>query len=192
MALKKMVSAALLLFVLAAIAAISWKDVRHRRAVRAAESSSPAAPAMGAGGEGPQETLAPTFSPRGSAHAPPKPAASVDLQARKIVVTYFVTNTRCFSCYKIETLTESAVVNTFGGPLKEGRIEWRVVNTDEPQNAHFLKDYKLVTKSVIVSEVVGGREVRWKNCDKVWDLLDDPKTFETYIVREVKAYLGDA
>lgn len=201
MTTKKMITGLLLLFVAASVAALIIKERSRARAIRA--SGGPAAASAATPAPGPEADktgAAPATAADSAKRAAPAPGIGSARGAqpvspdpskdRKILVTYFITNTRCFSCYKIETLTESAVVNTFAGPLKEGRLEWRVVNTDEPKNAHYLKDYKLYTKSVIVSEVEGGREVRWKNCEKVWDLLDDPKAFETYIVREVNAYLG--
>jgi hypothetical protein len=66
------------------------------------------------------------------------------------------------------------------------------VNLDEPENAHFAKDYSLHTKSVIVSELKGGREIRWKNLEKVWPLLGDQPAFEQYVEKEVRAFLEPA
>jgi hypothetical protein len=201
MAAKKIVTGFLLLFVAATVATLAVKEVRRSRALRAEEAARlQTSPSKAMSDPGPLPSASPSTEGTPSLPAPGGPGSRADhavppptpTQDRKIVVTYFITNSRCYSCYKIETLTESAMVNTFAGPLKEGRVEWRVVNTDEPKNAHYLKDYRLFAKSVIVSDMQGGREIRWKNCEKVWDLLDDPKAFETYIIREVKSYLGDA
>lgn len=203
---KKIAMIVLLLFVAASVAALVWKERNRSRAVREASQNSATNAPSSTRNPGPEN---PAVVPEDHVPAPPATAGSspvasvrqntppatpapVPAKGRKIVVTYFLTTTRCFSCYKIETLSESAVQAAFVGPLREGRLVWRTINTDEPVNTHYLKDYKLFTKSVIVSEVVDGREVRWKNCEKVWDLLDDPKAFESYIVKEVKAYLGDA
>lgn len=216
---KKIAMIVLLLFVAASVAALVWKERNRSRAVREASETRVADTTAPTPREGsglaltPREAKseAPTTRPdvqggaspsgkngqgSGLASTPGEPRSEASTARpdpkRKIVVTYFLTTTRCFSCYKIETFSESAVQTAFVGPLRDGRMEWRTVNTDEPWNEHYLKDYKLFTKSVIVSEVVDGKEVRWKNCDKVWDLLDDQKAFESYIVKEVKAYLGDA
>ena len=82
------------------------------------------------------------------------------------------------------------MVNGFPEPLRNGSLVWKSLNTDDPWNNHFVKDYELFTKSVVVSEVVNGKEVRWKRLDKVWDLLDDQKEFTKYIEDEVRGYLG--
>jgi hypothetical protein len=201
---KKIAMIVLLLFVAASVAALVWKERNRSRAVReasearVADTNAPTPREESGLALTPREakreasTTRPDPQEAASPDAAMKTPAALPAKGRKIVVTYFLTTTRCFSCYKIETLSESAVQNTFVGPLKEGRLEWRTINTDEPKNGHYLKDYKLFTKSVIVSELVDGKEARWKNCDKVWDLLDDPKAFESYLVKEVKAYLGDA
>lgn len=90
---------------------------------------------------------------------------------------------------KIEAYTAAAVTGPLGGLLSDGRIEWKVLNVDEPVNAHFTKDYELYTKTVVVSEIQDGKEVRWKRLEKVWDLLGDQQAFMDYVSNEVRAYV---
>ena len=66
---------------------------------------------------------------------------------------------------------------------------WRLVNLDEPANKHFIDDYQLYAKSVIIADVRDGEEVRWKNLMKVWQLTGDKALFMKYIQDEVRAYL---
>jgi len=110
----------------------------------------------------------------------------------KVIVYYLHTTARCPSCLKIEAYTAAEVTGSLAGPLGEGRLEWKVINVDEPENAHFTQDYQLYTKSVVVSEMKDGKEVRWKRLDKVWDLLGDQQAFMKYVDDEVRAYLKDA
>ncbi len=117
---------------------------------------------------------------------PPAPEAST------IFVTYFHATARCASCLNIEDLTNATMTMRFAGPIAEKRIVWRLVNVDEPEHAHFVKDYGLFTKSVVVSEVKAGKEVRWKNLEQVWPLLRDPEGFQAYVEREVRAWLEKA
>ena len=92
----------------------------------------------------------------------------------------------------IEDLTDATMTTRFAGPIADKRLLWRSLNLDEPANGHFAKDYGLYTKSVVVSEVRDGREVRWKNLDRIWDLLGDPAAFQAYVEREVQAFLEKA
>ena len=107
----------------------------------------------------------------------------------KIIAYYFHGNVRCASCRKIEAYTRQAIDSGFVKALADGRLEWRVINIDSSQNEHFILDYQLYTKSVIVSELADGKEKRWKNLEKVWTLLGNQDDFRKYIQDEVKAYL---
>lgn len=108
---------------------------------------------------------------------------------RVVRVTYFHSSTRCISCYKIEALAESAVRATFAEGVATGDVEWRAINVEEPGNEHYIDDYKLFTKSVVVSELVDGQEVRFKILDRVWRLLGDEQAFTRYVVDEVASYV---
>ena len=161
---KHLVAGALLAFVVVTGLTLAVKETRHARAVAAAGVSR---------------------TPEAGTPAPVDPPATV-------YVTYFHATARCASCLKIEELTNATMTMRFAGPIAEKRVVWRLVNVDEPENAHFVKDYGLFTKSVVVSEVKGGKEVRWKNLDQVWPLLRDPEGFQAYVEREVRAYLEKA
>lgn len=103
-------------------------------------------------------------------------------------VYYFHRTVRCPSCEKIETLAQAAVEERFADEVAAGRMMWKPLNIDEPQNQHFEDDYKLETQSVVLSELREGKEVRWKNLDKVWDLLDDDAGFAQYVAEEIAAF----
>lgn len=91
---------------------------------------------------------------------------------------------------KIESFSREAVETGFSEELKNGKVVWHLVNLDEPANKHYIDDYQLYTKSLIVSEVKNGEEVRWKNLAKVWQLTNDKKAFVRYVQDEVRAYLA--
>lgn len=116
-------------------------------------------------------------------------SATVKSEQKKLVVYYFHTTYRCQSCNMIEKFTREAVETGFPGELKNGEMELKVINIEEPGNEHFANDYKLYTKSVIVSGQKDGKEVSWKNLDKVWTLLGDQNKFIEYIQAEIKTSL---
>ena len=114
-----------------------------------------------------------------------QPDANID------VVYYFMTTQRCPSCEKIEAYTSEAVRNTFAGMIADKKMMWKMVNVDEPENAHFVRDYGLFTKSVVVVRYREGRQYDWKNLDQVWMLLNDKAAFQDYVVREITAFVGE-
>jgi hypothetical protein len=107
-----------------------------------------------------------------------------------VVVTYFTTDVRCTSCRTIESLAQRAVEEGFPGELARGEIVFRVINTDLPENQHYVEDYQLTNKTVIVSHQVDGRESEWTNRQDVWLLFHEPEKFMSYVREPVKLYLG--
>lgn len=108
---------------------------------------------------------------------------------RKLIVYYLHGTYRCHSCNKIERLTREAVEQGFANQIDKGRVEIKSLNVEEDENKHFVQDYKLYTKSVILSDLKDNRETRWKNLERVWTLLANDAKFMEYIQNEVNAYL---
>jgi hypothetical protein len=105
-------------------------------------------------------------------------------------VYYFMTTARCQSCMKIEAFTKEAVFENFSDSLKKGTIKWEMIQVDKKGNEHYVKDYELYTKSVVLVKMKDGKQVSWKNLDKVWSLLGDKIAFKKYITDEVTAFTG--
>ena len=108
---------------------------------------------------------------------------------RHLVVYYFHGNARCPTCYKLEGFAKSEVETDFADAIKSGKLEWKTVNVEEKGNEHFVDDYKLYTKSIIVSVHQNGKETSWKNLDSIWQLVHDQSKYREYIKNDVKACL---
>jgi len=128
----------------------------------------------------------------GSKGAPPIPHASSPEGNRKVVAYYFHGRVRCVSCVKIESLSGKAIKEGFSEELEDGRLEFREVNAEEPGNRHFLDDYRLTSQSLVIVEYRDGRQVRWKNLEKVWILLGSEKEFLPYVQEGVSSFLKGA
>jgi hypothetical protein len=109
----------------------------------------------------------------------------------KVIAYYFYTNYRCQSCYTIEKYTKEAIENNFKDELTSGELVFRPVNIEEKGNEHFLGDYQLYTKSVVLSLVKDGEEIEFKNLKKVWELLRNKDEFYKYIKEETRVFLGE-
>jgi hypothetical protein len=109
---------------------------------------------------------------------------------RKIIVYYFHGDIRCLACLNIERYTQEAVKTFFGNQLTSGTLEWRIVNFDKPGNEHYPVDYQLSAPSVILSEVKSGKEISWKNPEKIWEREADKNSFSIYIRGEIEAFYG--
>ena len=110
----------------------------------------------------------------------------------KVVAYYFHGNMRCMTCRTIEAYTKEAIDTAFAEDIKNRRLEWKVINVDESENEHFVRDFQLVTRSVVIQELSNGRPTRWKNLKQVWQLVRNKGAFLKYIQDETRAYLEDS
>ncbi|MEJ2720780.1 MAG: nitrophenyl compound nitroreductase subunit ArsF family protein [bacterium] len=158
---KTVVTSVLLAFVAISIVFLVVKETRSPRA--------PAVVAEPAGGSGSTATKIPDS---------------------KLIVYYFHGTKRCNTCRTIEAYTEEAVRSGFPTQLETGRIVWRPVNVDEPENEHFVEDYGLTTRTVVLVDVEQGHEEKWTKLDRVWDLVGDKDAFIDYITKNTGEYLA--
>ncbi len=108
----------------------------------------------------------------------------------KVIAYYFHTTRRCVSCKKIEAYSREAIETGFAEALESGALELLILNTDKPEYKHFLDDYQLYTKSLVLSKIEDGEETEWKNLDKVWRLIRDKNSFIEYVQTEVQTFSG--
>jgi hypothetical protein len=118
-------------------------------------------------------------------------AAPADsLAAPEVVVYYFHTTSRCATCRKLEAYSREAVETGFPADLRSGRLAWKTVNIDEKGNKHFVKDYALYTKALILVDLRKGRETRWENLERIWELMHDKDDFLAYVQDGVRGLLS--
>ena len=115
---------------------------------------------------------------------------SVSLDSEQMVVYYLHGNRRCATCKKLEAYSEEAVRTGFIQELEDSSVIWKVVNFEDEGNEHFAKDYQLYSQSLIISRIKDGKEINWKNLDKIWKLVGDKDEFITYVQDEIKKFIG--
>lgn len=123
------------------------------------------------------------------AREPAAPALPATAAGRQVVAYYFHGNVRCMTCRAIEAQTQHTLQAQFADALRTGALEWRVVNVDAAGNEHYVKDYALTTRSVVLVELHDGQQVRWSNLGRVWELAHNPPAFGDYIATETRRYL---
>jgi hypothetical protein len=119
-------------------------------------------------------------------------SAAPEASATETLVYYFHGNFRCKTCRTIEAYSEEAITQGFAGELASGQLAWRVVNTDEPENKHFVKDFELVTKSLVLVEYRDGEVVRFENLKLVWQLVRDKDGFLKYVRNATRKFIGES
>lgn len=119
-------------------------------------------------------------------------AGEVAVPADGVVAFYFHGNVRCATCRKIETYADEAIHTGYTKALEDGTLTWSVVNIDETENKHFVEDFQLVTRSVVLAEYRNGELVRHKNLDKVWQLVRSQEDFVEYIQDETGTFIEES
>jgi hypothetical protein len=116
---------------------------------------------------------------------------AVNKSANQVIAYYFHGNFRCPTCHKLEQYSKEAIESNFKDALASGKLKFKVVNVNERGNEHFVQDYQLYTKSLVISLVKNGKEGKSKNLAKIWEYVRDRQRFYDYVKDEVTAFLGE-
>ncbi|MBI4706501.1 MAG: hypothetical protein HY761_01045 [Candidatus Omnitrophica bacterium] len=118
-------------------------------------------------------------------------AVAQDKQPAKVIAYYFHGTFRCPTCINMEKYSREAIDTNFKEAVDSGRLEFTVVNIEDKGNEHYAGDYQLYTKSLVLSLVKDGKEVKSKNLDKIWEYSRDKKKFIEYVTGEVDGFMKE-
>lgn len=118
-------------------------------------------------------------------------ATTVFADDGKVIAYYFHGNARCSTCHKMEQYTKETIEEKFKDELNDGLLVFKAVNIDEKENEHFVTDYQLYTKTLIISRVESGKEIEHQNLKKIWEYVRDKDKFCSYVTTEIDNYLKD-
>jgi len=180
---NKAVKYALMAFVAVSIAAAAYKIAG------APHDSGNKVPAVVAQTAAAQPEPAKAVAPR-PVKAPASSANSRGAE-KTAVVYYFYTNTRCSSCKTIEIYSKEAVEKNFASDYKGWKVVFKGLNIEEEPYKHFVQDYWLNSKSVVVQKFSGDKPLKWGKLEKVWQLLGDKEAFISYVVEETHKLLDE-
>jgi len=110
----------------------------------------------------------------------------------KVHAYYFHGSFRCPTCYKLEQYSREVIETNFKDAISSAKLEFKIVNVEDEGNEHYAKDYQLYTKSLVLSLVKDGKEIKWKNLDKIWEYVGNKQRFIDYVKAEITGFLKDA
>jgi hypothetical protein len=122
----------------------------------------------------------------------PSAQAAEGAKGTQVIAYYFHGTMRCPTCYKLEQYSKDAIETNFKDALAFRKLEFKVVNVEDRGNEHYGKDYQLYTKSLILSLVKDGKEIKWKNMDKIWEYVGNKQRFIDYVKSGVADFLKEA
>jgi len=127
-----------------------------------------------------------------AARSQASPSAKTNVPAHRVLVTYFHGDVRCPTCKKLDALSREAMEQGFAKELAAGTVVFQAINIDRAENKHFIDDYQLVTKSLVVADERDGKAGRWLNLEKIWDLVGNHDAYMMYVRGTVRDLLDAA
>lgn len=119
------------------------------------------------------------------AAAPPEPPL-------RVVATYFHRTFRCDTCLRIESLARFDVTEARASAVESGRLSWRAVNIEDEGNGGFEKQFELEGSSLVITLEQGDAVIKWARLDRTWEIYDDVKAFDAYVLGTIDEYLAAA
>jgi len=104
--------------------------------------------------------------------------------SEKLIVYYFHGNVRCKTCNAFERLTEETLNKEFSQEIASGKMVLKVVNVEQKENEHFVTDFGLTTKSVVLA-----RSGHFQNLDQIWlRIRQGNEAFQAYISESIRHF----
>jgi len=108
--------------------------------------------------------------------------------AEKIEVLHFHAIKQCISCINIGKFTKATVEEKFPEEFKSGKIVFREINIDFPENSKIAQDYKVSGSALYINVIKDG--LNHKELDTtVWRLVTDELQLKKYFEAKLKALL---
>jgi len=122
--------------------------------------------------------------------APTPPEDVEEAGENGLFVYYFDMGKDCSTCLNLESYTHETLTTYFAAALADERIRWRVVDVDVSEHGHFVKDFGLYTKSVVLARYADGAVVEYENLSRIWELVYDKAAYMDYVREQVDVALG--
>jgi hypothetical protein len=132
------------------------------------------------------------YAGRAPAEAPEAPGEDAKGADAQVVAYYFHGTARCRTCLAIENTARDTLMRELASEFESGAIQWRAVDFEQPENAHFAQEFELTGASLVLVQQAGGRTERWDNLERVWELIGDDAGFNAYVLDEARGYLNES
>jgi hypothetical protein len=119
------------------------------------------------------------------------PSFAADEPSDYIQAYYFHASYRCKTCTTIEQYSRETIETNFKEQLGNGTLRFTQINFDEPENRHYLQDYNLTYRALVIVRYKDGKQVTFKNLEKIWQLKGNKPDFLSYVKTELEVYLKE-
>lgn len=108
--------------------------------------------------------------------------------AEKIQVFLFHATQRCITCINIGKYAKETVEQKFPEELKSGKIEFREINIDLPENKELATKFRATGSALFINPIIEGKD-NIKEDTQVWRLTSNELSFISYLSDKLNAML---
>jgi len=108
--------------------------------------------------------------------------------AEKIEVLHFHATQQCISCINVGKFAKSVIEEKFPEEMKNGKIIFKTINIDLPENYKTAQDYKVSGSALFINAIKGGEDNKEEDTT-VWRLIVNEAQMKTYFEAKLKALL---
>ena len=110
-------------------------------------------------------------------------------KAEKVEVFVFHSTHRCASCITMGKYAGETVDEYFQPELRNGKIEFREINVDLPENKELANKFKAAGSSLFINAISDGKDNITEDI-KVWQLIFNEAQFKSYLKDKLNKLLG--
>ena len=111
------------------------------------------------------------------------------LSAEKIQVFVFHATQRCYSCITIGKFAGETVNEYFQPELRDGKIEFREINIDLPENKELSRKFQAGGSSLYINAISSGQDNIVEDV-AVWRLVNNEVQFKNYLKNKLSNLFG--
>jgi len=115
-------------------------------------------------------------------------STTLPAKAEKIEVLHFHTTKQCISCINIGKFTKATIEEKFPEEFKSGKIVFREINIDLPENYKIAQDYKVSGSALFINAIKDGQDYKEEDVT-VWRLVTNETQLKNYFEAKLKALL---
>jgi len=109
--------------------------------------------------------------------------------AEKLAVYNFHSTARCYSCQTLGRLVADLMAEKYSQEINEGKIDYRQINVDLPENKEIAKKYQATGSSLYINQIINGQDNITQDTN-VWRYISDEAQFKKYLGDKIDSSLG--
>ena len=110
--------------------------------------------------------------------------------AEKVQIYEFHSTNRCYSCITMGQYIKATVEESFQPELKSGKLEFREINVDLPENKAVAAKFQAAGTSLFINAIIDGQDNIQEEA-QAWRLLGNQKALSDYLSNKLRGMIGE-